>query len=231
MTKIFSIRSRVKRQNGFTLLETLLAVTLFAIVISSSYGIFSMGIQIWKRSQGRSLVERKATLALERMGQDVRNAIFTVSSGEAGLSQAEPEFTGNEKSFSLPAIVNVSDKKGIGMNQYGAVMYEWNSAGELCRRTKSATDLYLRRDSGCRVLAQGIKKLKFEYLLYQKITKSLSWYNSWDLKDGMPQAVRVNLELEEKMKGERRGIVKKYQRTFLVPVAENPVNEGGGTNA
>ncbi len=230
MMKILSVQLRVQRQNGFTLLETLLAITLFAIVISSSYGIFSMGIQIWKRSQGRSLVERKATLALERMGQDVRNAIFTVSSGEAGLSQAEPEFSGNEKSFSFPAIVAASDKKGRVMNQYGAVIYEWNSGGDLCRRAKSATDLYLRRDSECRVLAQGIKKLKFEYLLYQRITKSLSWYNSWDLKDGMPQAVRVNLELEEKMKGERRGIVKKYQRTFLVPVAENPVNDGGGEN-
>ncbi len=208
-----------RSHRGFTLLETLLAITLFSIVITSSFGVFSMGIQIWKRSQGRSLVERKVVLALERMGQDVRNTLRVEQKGE-GFGQDLLEYEGTASFFELPAIVKLTDKSGASTRQTGSVIYRLNPNGELCRAERSASDFYLQREPACRVLAAEVKKLHFEYLLYRTFTKSYSWYDAWEIKDGLPQAVRVNLEIEPKLKNEKKGLVKKYQRTFIIPVAE-----------
>lgn len=216
--RVLKVFQRGKGQSGFTLLETLLSVTLFAIVMTSSFGVFSMGIQIWKRSQGRSVIERQAVLSLERMGRDIRNTL-RVAAKKDEFGKDLPEYEGDSTSFSLPAVISGVDKYGKATTQAGSVSYRLNSNGELCRAGKTATDIYLNREPACRALVGSVKKLEFQYLLYVSFTKSYSWYDSWKIRDGLPFAIRVNLEIDAKLKGERAPLNKKYQQAFLIPVA------------
>lgn len=220
MKRSFStlIRSNGK---GFTLIEILLAVTLFAIVTSAAYGIFSAGIQIWKRTQGRSPVERKAILALEKMGRDIRMTLKMKDSKTLTLGSKSPEFMGTNYSFNLPAVISRLDSKGKLSRQSGEIFYQWNSkTRELCRGIKGATDYYLDKQPVCQTLAREIEKLKFQYWLYSKIGGSLAWYDEWNsAKNGLPRAVQVTVEITSKLKGERTGIKRKYRQTFLIPVA------------
>ena len=215
-SNIFGLNRR-----GFTLIEILLAVTLFAIVTSAAYGIFSLGIQIWKRTQGRSPVERKAILAVEKMGRDIRTTLKTKKPESFVLGSKLPEFKGTNAEFNLPALISRVDSKGQTRVQYGEVFYQWNSkTKELCRGTQGPSDSYLDSKPDCKTVAKEIEKLKFQYWLYSKTGSSLAWYDEWTFeRNDLPRAVQIAFEITPKLKGERTGVRRQYRQTYLIPVA------------
>lgn len=198
-------------KRGFTLIETLLAVTLFAIVMSSSYGIFSMGIQIWRRTQGADVYERQAITTLERMGRDFRMMLKTTDELNAGEGTAQKVI--------FPFMVTDYDRDGTPFFQNGKIGYEFDKNKKtLCMRKYTATDLYKEREPECRVLVEEVQKLKFKYWLYEGIGESFSWYERWDGEESIPQAIEVTLELNSQLKGESSAKKREYIRKFLVPV-------------
>jgi type II secretion system protein J len=209
---------------GFTLMETLLAVTLFAIVMTSSMGIFSMGLQIWKRSQGQALQERKVLLAMEKMGQAVREAVKIKVVPAAGLeSDQELDFEGDNNSFSFPSVVTFSGKKGNLLTQYGKTTFRWDSKTRtLCRSLEGASDVYLKKKPECATLAQEIQTFKMRYWVYDGIGDSYSWYDSWEYKDSLPQAVSVSIDFVPRLKNGQVGLKKHYEKTFVIPVGGKP---------
>lgn len=62
-----------KSRAGFTLLETLLGLVIFAILASSLYGVFASAWQIQKRSQGLSRIHREASWAMDMLARDLEN--------------------------------------------------------------------------------------------------------------------------------------------------------------
>ena len=227
----------MKRERGFTLIETLIAVVLFAIISASSYSVFSMGIQIWKRSQGRLEVERNVALAFERMGKDVRSALLMdmTKADQFSISKSKIEYKGNERKFQIPAMVQISGKRGELLTQVGRITYKFDPGEKaICKTIEGATDFMNRKTKPCLTLASEIRSAKFDYWIYDGIGQDYRWYHSWDAKDGLPQAVRIRLELNTKLKGERTGVRKKFERTFLIPVGGVPptpttVTAGGAT--
>ncbi len=223
---LHSLRSLPMTNKGFTLMELLLALTLFAIVASSSASIFRLGLDIWARSQGRS-VERKVVLALERMGQDIRSSlkIKNINSGmglELSLKKQEMKFGGETGRFSLPTIVSFSDTRGIS-TQFGRITYAANlQAKGLCRMVESATDIYKSKQPPCVVLATHLSQIKFEYWLYDRIAKQYSWYDRWEETDGTPMAIRVSMKVDPDLKAAGGRAGRLYQKTILVPTSDNP---------
>ena len=197
---------------GFTMIEVLLAVTLFTLVISASYGIFSMGMQIWRRSQGRLAFERKAVFALEKMARDFRTAVRTEDKKNKGR--------GSVSDITVPALVKVKIKEDE-MIQYGFVHYGFNSGTrEICRSEISASDISSGSEPPCRVIAPHVQSLKFRYLIYDKVGDSYSWYDEWGEENEIPLAVEITLELESRLKNEKSPARSAYQRVVLIPVGE-----------
>jgi len=63
-----------KRENGFSLLELLIAMVIFLIVTGSIYGLLSLGRYDRNRSSRRSDVLKNARVAVHMIGRDVLNA-------------------------------------------------------------------------------------------------------------------------------------------------------------
>jgi prepilin-type N-terminal cleavage/methylation domain-containing protein len=215
----------MNNSRGFTLMETLLAAALFAIVMVSSFGVFRMGIVIWKRSQGAGQVERKAVLALEKMAQDIRAVTFMAPDGEKDqfkIEDMEIEYSGSSKRFALPGFVPVQTKDGV-LIQFGAIGYRWDSRKkEICRTVFSATQAYRREEpenAACVPVAAGIERVSFEYWIYNRIGRSYSWYDDWDPDEGLPHAVRITLEIPAVARAAQK---KKYVKTVLIPTAAVP---------
>jgi len=205
-------------QRGFTLIETLLAVTLFAIASASSFGIFSMGISIWKRSQGSSLEERKAVLGLEKMAADIRTAVRVTASQETEFSENRIEYKGEGTGFFLPAIVRRADADQKSRTQYGRVGWRWNrSTKELCRTLEGAGEIYRRETAACVPEASRIRSVRFQYYAYAGLADSYSWHDSWETRQGFPLAVQISLELEP-AGGEKYARPRLFKRTVLLPV-------------
>ncbi len=62
------------RQSGFTLLEVMIAMTVFLIVTSSIYGLLYMGNVSKQRSSRRADVSKNARAAIHLIGRDALNA-------------------------------------------------------------------------------------------------------------------------------------------------------------
>lgn len=212
-------RFTIHESLGFTLLETLLAITLFMIVAVSISSIFAMGTQIWRRSEGSQAAERKAILALEKMGADVRMTLRTAPKQQAGLGKNEFEFGGSSSSFGLPGIVRVRAKDGSEMLQYGKISYRWDGGKKiLCRQTQSTSDLYENKEQACHPEAKKISKVRFRYWLYDGLANSYSWYDGWEMKNGLPLALEAKITVDLKNKNENLP-AKELRRLFVIPVA------------
>lgn len=223
---VFGLRSFAQRQEGFTLMEALLAVLLFMLVAASSIGIFSQGLGIWKRSQGISRLEKKAILALEKMAQDIQNTL-RLKETKAQLGEREPEIGGNRKGFKLPSRVSFQSRKGGTVKQIGTVFYEWKSPSKtLCRGQESATDLFLERNPECLTLATSIESFQCRYYLYTGLGNSYSWYDefTYDAEEGLPLAVEIKLTVSDKSKGGRPAEKKTFERLILLPVGGKPTS-------
>lgn len=206
---------RISRK-GFTLIEMLLAVTLFAVVISSTVGLMSMGLQIWRRAKNASQGERKVILALEKMGQDVRGAGQTKIDKKkfSIVKKQEIEYKGTSSRLMIPALLlkDPADPKSLGGE--GRITYQLTSQRELCRKIENLSALYLRSDVPCQVLAENVNQLRFRYWIATGISGSHNWYTDWDGSEGLPKAVEVSLEWKPKSGPNKR----KFTRTFVLPM-------------
>ncbi len=212
-------------QRGFTLMETLLAVTLFIIVITSSCGVFLMGVRIWKRTTSDSRYERKIYLAIEKMQTEIQQSLPVPKAEPLLLKEAqEMKFQGDEKSFLFPAVLPLENDKGEITYQSGALGYAWNSSRQvLCRQMLTAGDFFLRKIPVCKDVLFEVKRANFEYLVGNPLTKDYSWYKDWDGKEGIPRALRIYFEISQKDKKKDPGIT--FSKTFWIPVSDRVPEE------
>lgn len=220
------MKRRFRNERGFTLMETLLAMTLFAIVIASSYSIFFMGVQIWKRTVGPGRAERKVFFALEKMSSDIRQArpLPPEAPQQSAEKIKEFEYQGGPESFSLPSVLPVEDRQGNVFFEPGTAGYAWDrSHHRLCRMTRNATQLFQDKEAVCSPVLEGVEKASFQYWLANPITKTYSWYDSWERKDGLPQAVRATFEVTFKDRDKKT--VRNFQKTFWIFTANPPVED------
>lgn len=218
-------RPRFYCNGGFTLIETLIAITLFAIVMTCSYGVFSMGIQIWKRTTTESRIERKVAMTLEKIRADVQESLPVPETLEGGLlDQRQMTYEADQRGFLFPAVIDQEDEKANAVYQWGAQGYRWDSArGVLCRQTLTSADFLIRREASCVAILEKVRSVEFEYLVPNPITKSHSWYRDWKGKDGIPRAVRMRLEMEPEKPKKLNPV--KIERTYWIPVSDPPMDD------
>ncbi len=216
---------------GFTLLETMLAIALFAVVSVASYNIFTMGIQMWKRAREFSGGERQLILALERMGEDVGGMLRLEKETEFKMeTEKKFEFGGDSAEFLIPAVVQTQNKDGGIFFQTGAIGYSWNESKKtICRSVQSESDLYLRKEPSCSVVAEGIENFRVSYWILSSLGSSYSWDDTWRGKEGVPQAIRLTFRLVPEG---RKGLSpRNFQKTFMVPVADQAITDGTAASA
>ena len=61
-----------KRCGGFTFIEALVVMALFAVISVSLFQSFTMGLKVWKRASRPDIAYRKAVLNLERFTEELR---------------------------------------------------------------------------------------------------------------------------------------------------------------
>ena len=146
-----------KKKRGFTLVEALVASSIFLVILSIMYGIYASGLDIWGTGRYKAELQAAARLALERMVSELRQTTRT-STQNPSPNLTIPSVPNNKQVlFYLP-----QDKNGDGYITDANGNVEWDTNSQIRYRYVPGQK-ELRRDVGGEhiVLAQDVLDVQF----------------------------------------------------------------------
>lgn len=91
------MNKKLHRSRGFTLLEILMAISIFAIVISLAYGSYRATFRIIDSTESQMEIYNKGRIAMDRLSSDLGSLYL----GTSGFLQGKPQNLGNREADSI----------------------------------------------------------------------------------------------------------------------------------
>lgn len=225
---------------GFTLIEFLLALSIFAVVAAAIYSTFSGGIRLSRSSQVQNKIYREARWSFEEMSKDLENAIpydfsgsypdkralwgehrkisFILPTGQ-GLKVVSYYLEKPEEGSILKTIVGKRHSRNM------AVTTQSQSNSRVYYLVKEEMDFVdylsggLKAKSNIEILSTNVKEdgLTFSYgYLQDEQQKNIDWVGEWP-ESYIPAAVRVNIDFIPD--GENTGAMS-FRRDIFIPTGQ-----------
>jgi general secretion pathway protein J len=187
--------SNARAQSGFTLLELIVAVAVFAVVATMAYSGLDLLLRSRERLEQASERQRAIDLAVLSLERDLRQALPRPVRGAYGDEQ--PAMSGNGVAAEWTVLDLGSARDGVRMEatrvRYAVV------DGALWRARDAVLDRSPRETARSRRLLEGVERLSWRYL--QSARQRL---DQWPPRTGivaperLPRAVEVTLVLEDR---------------------------------
>jgi general secretion pathway protein J len=186
----------MRSQNGFTLLELLIAVSIFAVISTIAYS--GLGAVLNTREHTEKTADRlsELQLALTIMQRDIEQA--TARSVRDEYGDSKEAFLGNSQSGSYIEFTKNGHSNPLKQvkSSLQHIIYHF-SEGELTRTTWPALDAPQEMVTHTATLITGLTDVSFRYLDYKQ-----KWQQQWPSESAnteqiLPIAVEVLLEYKE----------------------------------
>jgi type II secretion system protein J len=177
----------MNKSRSFTLIELLIASSIFAVVMVALYAAFSSGVFGYRNIDERVSAYQQARQAMGRINRDIRNS-YVYSSGDV-------KFGGTADKVSFMTLVDDYSLLEIVRNMAFVSYYlEGNTLMRLCRRGQES----LKDTSQAKAdeMSFDIDKLTFTYIYEDN--GALKEADAWDSSKKLPVAVMVKLSLKKK---------------------------------
>ncbi|MFH1753704.1 MAG: type II secretion system protein GspJ [Candidatus Omnitrophota bacterium] len=222
-----------KSRSAFTLLELLLAVTIFAIIATVLYSTFNAGMKILRRSEELMKYHQDIRLVMDEIALDLHNCLLTelseASSTEAALpegygeSEEEPiyYFKGEAKSFSFVTLKEVFTQNGMRRGTCNVTYsLKGGDSGSLVRLDKSQSAGFASSGEGGETLLTGVNDIEVSYSYAPEDEEGPTlWLDNWEQEEKVPLGVKVKL----KLKG--LGSVQEVTKTVFIDVGVLGIQE------
>jgi general secretion pathway protein J len=187
-----------KSQAGFTLVEVMLALTIFALMGTILYGAFSLGHGAVEKSQVSFAQNQKLRSFADLLGSYVRSAYPYRPS----VQDSTIFFTGEEAEVAFVSSFSLA----MGGRGMAKVRLFWesdqNDGGVL--RLEEETPVRLETEEGSEghttgmILRDGVREFRISYL--DPKSEQEKWEERWDAKErnALPRAVRLTYRTEER---------------------------------
>jgi len=189
-----------KSQRGFTLIEVILALTIFALMGTVLYGAFSLGHRAVEKSERSFENNQKVRAVDELVGSYIRSAYPYRSSPQdtAVLFEGEPAELTFVSSFSLAM-------GGRGMAKV-RLFWEGNESRAGVLRLEEETPVRVLSEEESEghqgihnslVVREGVKEFRITYLDPQ--SEEEKWEERWDARERstLPRAIRLHYLTKE----------------------------------
>jgi prepilin-type N-terminal cleavage/methylation domain-containing protein len=174
------------RITGFTLIETLVAVSIFGTIAATIYLSFSTGMEAQSRVEAASENLSRAGFALELMAEDLQSP-GRISPGvlegwDAGFRMALWTTSGNEERGVL--------EEGLKAETIEYRLLEKPGAGRVLVRRLLRGEQVLSEAK----LLGGVRSFRIDYFS-SDLGGLGSWVEEWESAEGLPYAVRVKMSV------------------------------------
>jgi len=185
------------RRCGFTLIELIVSGAIIFLVSLTVYSVFSSSINVWRKADENRGKGYGLRLVIEKLSSELRNA-FKFST---------IPFEGTEDYIAFAALVD---------KQVSRISYFVNSENIFCRRLQNYSEVFEKGESGkYDFLITEVADLKFSYCFLDNASGDYKWKDEWvkEEQDTIPQAVKIELTLGKKPKGESS-----FTKTIFIPI-------------
>lgn len=184
----------MRMKKAFTLVETLLAMTIFAFIGAGIAMSFFSGMKLWSRASSTDNWYNNVILNFEIISKELRQSFEIPQIG----------FQGDSKSFSFP---------GLSGNTIVMITYSYDAASRYLTRSEVKLADIIEESAKIDKKEKSVfaaQELSIQYMKVDKSASSLEWVDSWKKEDGIFCAVRL--------KGISNG--QEFQKTIFIPVAQ-----------
>lgn len=184
---------RVCSQQGFTLVEILVAISILAILLTSVYGIFSSVSLARERLDADSADYHRARVLFDRLGRELRGTYFLPSARDLVFTGRTEEDGIIELELTTTAISPLS-QAGSGLARVHYLLVEdqedKNKGLILMRSEHPAHETVDEDVAGMMRLVPGVAAMALRF--YGKG----QWQDTWDGRtSGLPEMVEIALQL------------------------------------
>lgn len=194
------------RRAGFTFIELIIAVTIFAIIAVSIYSTFHAGLKMWLKTSPMIEANQSLRVFYNTISLDLKNAIpyyakaNTLSKPQfGGAYEGKINFEGAADRMSFVTIIGVSDPETGLSEEPARVTYIYDKAAKTVRRLVAAKAEGLKEENSKTsdmLTDVDEKDFGFEYCYKNMISNTeyeYEWRNSWEEKNvqKIPRAVRI----------------------------------------
>ncbi len=189
-----SLRCKLQRAGGFTLLELLVAIMILSLVMTVAFGAVRLGGRSWEAGIERANASEEVRAVSDFLRRQFAQMI-PMSMGDEGVIQIA--FAGNRNSirFIAPAPRHPAV---AGLLVYTLVTEEYAAAQRLVLSyapfDPGAGDLPEAESDQHLILAEGFAAISFEFFGKRAADSKPSWHAEWqDDEENLPELVRIRL--------------------------------------
>jgi len=184
---------RRRGERGFTLVETVVVATIFAILSAGIAGSFFSGMKLWKRAKDIDFSEYDAILTFEKISRELRQSV----------EHPSIVFEGEASQISFPTLIG---------NTIFKITYSFDRQQDaLIRGQITQEDIILEEEeegyTERKVLA--LDSLVLSYLFFDPQIKKYDWKDEWGKEEGVFSAIKFNTQIN----GEE------FNKTIFIPIS------------
>jgi general secretion pathway protein J len=220
--RTFLTAGRLLRQQGargFTLIEMLLAITIFSLVIGVIFSSFRLGGSAWNKGERDLELYQKIRAVTELMYREIRSCFpYTMTPGELDKHVKFYAFFGEPHAMRFVSSANLyRTRPGLSYLEFWVKDGSGLMAGEDLALGENLVELSLRDQDRAIVIDPAVTQLQFRYFDQKNRDDKGEWVQSWDPRTKvdrelrLPRAVEVSLTFD-------MGNGRVFSEEFIVPI-------------
>ncbi|MFH2137147.1 MAG: prepilin-type N-terminal cleavage/methylation domain-containing protein [Candidatus Omnitrophota bacterium] len=198
----------INNKKGFTFLEMLMSAAMTAVLAVTLYGMLANGLKVWT-VVNRESPQLDRSLFFESITEELSNSFEF-----AGI-----EFTGDQISFSFPALMKVSGREDGFYEEIGLVRYFYDKNDKnINKQQVSYQQLHQMKKTESREKMKEVESFSLSYYFYDKEKDTFFWSSVWppEMPEptktiGLPQAVHIEMSFKDGVK------IEKCSRIITIP--------------
>ena len=228
-------RPQEDRRSGFTLLEVVIAATIFAFVMTAIYVVFDSGRRLTSTGEYHAGIYQTGRAALREIERDLRAAYSSGSAYDTGLIGED----GGDEEVPLDevTVLGINNHLAIEIPEGEDEKYVEIDLTRVTYRIDDEKGLVRRRVRALNIQTQMVDEDEDEEIAKNIIGLNIEYYDgdwktTWNSTqtNTLPQAIRVTIVV----RGERRGEedLTEFTTKFHLPLWEfvpQVEEEGGGS--